>query len=62
VFLQSDIEALAVEMCDRFDADPAFQRQSSQDWLPENPYQFKPNEKIHTVAGEPVYRALFVRC
>jgi len=36
VFLQSDIEALAVEMCDRFSAHPAFQRQG-MDWLKENP-------------------------
>jgi len=35
VFLQSDIEALAVEMCDLC-AHPAFQRQG-QDWLTETP-------------------------
>jgi len=63
VFLQSDIEALAVEMCDRFDADPAFQRQSSQDWLPENPLPVQTEREKSTLSrGEPVYRALFVRC
>jgi len=62
VFLQSDIEALAVEMCDRFDAHPAFQRQGGQDWLAENPLPVATErEKSTRSRGEPVYRALFVR-
>jgi len=62
VFLQSDIEALAVEMCDRFDAHPAFQRQGSQDWLAENPLPVPTEREKSTLSrGETVYRALFVR-
>lgn len=62
VFIQSDIEALAVEMCDRFDANSAFQRQGS-DWLAENPLPVPTEREKSTLSrGEPVYRALFVRC
>lgn len=59
VFLQSDIEALAVEMCDRFDAHPAFQRQG-KDWLAENPLSVPTEREKSTLSrGKPVYRALF---
>ena len=62
VLLQSDIEALAVEMCDHFGAHPAFQRQG-KDWLAENPLPVATErEKSTLLRGEPVYRALFVRC
>ena len=61
VFLQSDIEVLAVEMCDRFSAHSAFQRQGS--WLAENPLPVPTErEKSTRSRGESVYRALFVRC
>ena len=61
VFLQSDIEALAVEMCDRFSAHSAFQRQGS--WLAENPLPVPTErEKSTRSRGESVYRALFIRC
>ncbi len=62
VFLQSDIEALAVEMSDRFAAHPAFQRQGGHDWLAENPLPVPTErEKSTLLRGEPVYRSLFVR-
>ncbi len=62
VFLQSDIKALAVEMCDRFDAHPAFQRQGLQEWLTENPLPVPTEREKSTLSrNEPVYRALFVR-
>ncbi len=62
VFLQSDIEALAVEMCDRFAAHPAFQRQGGQEWLAENPLPVPTEREKSTLSrGEPVYRSLFVR-
>ncbi len=60
VFIQSDIEALAVEMCDRFNSNSAFQRQGS-DWLAENPLPPTEREKSTLSRGESVYRALFVR-
>lgn len=60
VFLQSDIEAVAVEMRDRFAANPIFQRQGDDLWLPENPLPVPTErEKATQVKGEPVYRILF---
>lgn len=60
LFLQSDIESLAVEMCDRVSAHPAFQRQGQ--WLIENPLPVPTEREKSTLSqGEPVYRALFVR-
>lgn len=62
VFLQSDIEALAVEMCDRFSAHSAFERQG-KGWLAENPLPVPTErEKSTRSRRESVYRALFVRC
>lgn len=62
VFLQSDVKAVAVEMCDRLLTHPAFVQQGSELWLPENPLTV-PTEREKTTLerGEPVYRALFVR-
>ena len=63
VFLQSDIEVLAMEMRARFDAHPDFQRQGTEDWLVENPLPVPTEREKSTLSrGEPVYRALFVRC
>ncbi len=60
VFLQSDIESLAVEMCERFDAHPAFQRQGTEKWLTENPLLVPTERESSTLSrGKPVYRALF---
>ena len=62
VFLQSDIEAVAVEMRDRFDAHPAFHRQGTDTWLATNPLPVPTEREISTLSrGEPVYRALFLR-
>ncbi|WP_066378378.1 MULTISPECIES: tRNA (guanosine(46)-N7)-methyltransferase TrmB [unclassified Anabaena] len=62
VFLQSDMEFLAVEMCDRFAENPAFQRVGTGEWLPENPLSVATEREIATQnKGEPVYRALFER-
>lgn len=61
VVLQSDIEAVAREMCDRFIAHPAFHRQETQ-WLAENPLPIQTErEKSTRSRGQPVYRAVFVR-
>lgn len=62
VFLQSDQEFVAVEMRDRFAENPAFQKQSTQEWLTENPLPVPTEREIGTVKrGEPVYRALFIK-
>lgn len=62
VFVQSDVEEVALEMRDRFDEHPAFTRQHS-DWLPENPMLISTERERSTLStsDEPVYRALFVR-
>jgi tRNA (guanine-N7-)-methyltransferase len=61
VFLQSDVEAVAVEMCDRFEAHPAFQKQGTALWLATNPLPVPTEREVSTLSrGEPVYRALFV--
>jgi tRNA (guanine-N7-)-methyltransferase len=61
VLLQSDIEEVAIEMRDRFVADPAF-FSADADWLTCNPLPV-PTEREQMVAaqGDPVYRSLFKR-
>jgi tRNA (guanine-N7-)-methyltransferase len=62
VFVQSDVEAIAVEMRDRLSSSPAFQRQGGDDWLDTNPLPVPTEREISTLSrGEPVYRALFIR-
>ncbi|MEH1824348.1 MAG: tRNA (guanosine(46)-N7)-methyltransferase TrmB [Nostoc sp.] len=62
VFLQSDMEFVAVEMRDRFAENPAFEKIGIGEWLPENPLPVPTEREIGTQKkGEPVYRALFVR-
>jgi tRNA (guanine-N7-)-methyltransferase len=62
VFLQSDIEFIAQEMCDRFSEHPAFMKLGSDDWQENNPLPVGTEREMATQAkGEPVYRALFQR-
>ncbi|MDZ8186036.1 MAG: tRNA (guanosine(46)-N7)-methyltransferase TrmB [Nostoc sp. ChiSLP02] len=62
VFVQSDMEFIAVEMRDRFAAHPAYQKIGTEEWLTENPLPVPTEREIYTQnKGEPVYRALFVR-
>ena len=62
VFLQSDMEFVAVEMRDRFMENPAFVRVGGDEWLPENPLEVATEREIFTQnKGEPIYRALFKR-
>lgn len=67
VWLQSDIEEVAVEMCDRFDeyraaleGSPAFVRDGSG-WLAESPFPARTDrERVGVEKGLPVYRARYV--
>ncbi|MEA5603406.1 tRNA (guanosine(46)-N7)-methyltransferase TrmB [Nostoc sp. UHCC 0252] len=62
VFVQSDMEFIAVEMRDRFAAHPAYQKVGTEEWLAENPLPVPTEREIGTQKkGEPVYRALFER-
>jgi tRNA (guanine-N7-)-methyltransferase len=61
VFLQSDVQEVVVDMCDRFEVHPAFVRQHP-DWFPSNPMPLPTERETLTLErGEPVYRALFMR-
>jgi tRNA (guanine-N7-)-methyltransferase len=60
VFIQSDIEEVESEMCDRFSSDPSFKRTNNGEWLAENPLPVATEREIATLKrGEPVYRAVF---
>jgi tRNA (guanine-N7-)-methyltransferase len=59
VFLQSDLEWVAQEMCDRFSENPAFSRTQS-DWLEPNPLGIPTEREVSTIGrGLPVHRAIF---
>lgn len=61
VLLQSDVEAVAVEMCDRFQAHSDFARQETE-WLAVNPLPVPTEREQSTLSrGQPVYRAVFVK-
>lgn len=61
VFLQSDVEEVAVEMRDRFDEHPAFTR-AHPHWLPTNPLPIPTERELMVLSfGDPVYRAKFIR-
>ncbi|MBW4562505.1 MAG: tRNA (guanosine(46)-N7)-methyltransferase TrmB [Mojavia pulchra JT2-VF2] len=62
VFLQSDIEFVAMEMRDRFAENPAFQKVGTEEWLKENPLPVSTEREIGTQnKGEAVYRVLFIK-
>ena len=63
VFVQSDVEEVAIEMRDRFDEHPAFTRQHA-DWLADNPLPISTERERSTLSSssQPVYRALFEKC
>jgi tRNA (guanine-N7-)-methyltransferase len=61
ILLQSDVEAVAVEMCDRFQAHPGFVRQDNE-WLAMNPLPVATEREQSTLGrDQPVYRAVFVK-
>jgi tRNA (guanine-N7-)-methyltransferase len=61
VFLQSDLEWVAQEMCDRFGENSAFDR-TQTDWLDPNPLGVPTEREVSTLSkGLPVYRAIWVR-
>jgi tRNA (guanine-N7-)-methyltransferase len=59
VFLQSDLEWVCQEMCDRFSENPALIRSQSE-WLDPNPLGIPTERETATLnKGLPVYRAIF---
>lgn len=62
VFLQSDLEWVAREMCDRFSENAAFDR-TQADWIEPNPLGIPTEREAFTLKkGLPVYRAIYRRC
>ena len=61
VVVQSDVEAVAIDMCDRLTENSHFLR-SSPDWLPTSPFPAQTDrERVTLEQGLPVYRAIFTR-
>jgi tRNA (guanine-N7-)-methyltransferase len=61
VMVQSDVEEVEVDMCDRFQAHPGFDRTDSN-WLEANPLPVPTERELFTLEkGEPVYRAVFIK-
>lgn len=61
VFLQSDLEWVAQEMCDRFSENPAFRRTQAE-WLEPNPLGIPTERETATLKrGLPVHRAIWIR-
>jgi tRNA (guanine-N7-)-methyltransferase len=61
VFVQSDVEEVEQEMCDRFTEHAAFQRTTAT-WLPTNPMPIATERETSTLErGEAVYRAVYLR-
>lgn len=59
--VQSDVEEVAVEMCDRIAENPHFLRQG-QAWLPQSPFPAQTDrERVTLEQGLPVHRAIFAR-
>lgn len=60
VFLQSDIEEVALEMTARFDGHPSLVKQHQGTWLGENPLPVPTERELYVLADNlPVYRSLF---
>ncbi len=62
VFLQSDIQEVAEEMCNLFLANHHFQPLEGEIWLRENPLPIMTEREIATInKGEPVYRTMLIK-
>lgn len=60
IFVQSDVESVAIEMRDRFSSNPHFQQQPKENWLKTNPFPVPTERETLTLSHhEPVYRAMF---
>ena len=60
IFLQSDIQEVAVEMKNRFAQNPLLVRQHSEEWLNKNPFPVATERELYVLKDNlPVYRSLF---
>jgi tRNA (guanine-N7-)-methyltransferase len=61
VIIQSDVEAVAIDMVDHLTENPHFTRQGLT-WLPQSPFPAQTDrERVTLEKGQPVYRAIFQR-
>lgn len=62
VFLQSDIELVALEMSDRFQSHLSFHKQHQENWLAINPLPVFTERELYVIEGRgSIYRALFAK-
>ncbi|MDJ0716604.1 MAG: tRNA (guanosine(46)-N7)-methyltransferase TrmB [Prochloraceae cyanobacterium] len=62
VFVQSDVESVAVEMRDRFHSHPSFRIKHQQEWLENNPFPVSTEREQYVLSkGGKAYRALFTK-
>lgn len=60
IFIQSDVEEVAADICEKFEQNENFRR--TQMWLAENPFPVKTErEMVVEAQGLPVFRAMFER-
>lgn len=61
IVIQSDVEAVAIDMVDHLTENPHFTRQSPP-WLPQSPFLAQTDrERVTLEKGQPVYRSIFQR-
>jgi tRNA (guanine-N7-)-methyltransferase len=62
IFVQSDVEEVVADICEKFEQNSSFRRAHAQIWLPENPFPVKTErETVVEVQKLPVFRAMFER-
>ena len=62
VFLQSDIEEVAIQMRDRFAASPGLNQTHSTTWLDSNPLEVPTERELYVLEQNlPVYRVMFYK-
>lgn len=60
IFVQSDVESVAIEMRERISKNPHFRQLHRETWLETNPFSVPTEREIATLTNnEPVYRAGF---
>ena len=60
IFIQSDIEETATDICEKFEQNGMFRRAHAEKWLGENPFPVKTErETVVEAKNLPIYRAVF---
>ena len=62
IFVQSDVEEVAADICGKIEQNPSFRRAHGALWLAKNPFQVKTErETVVENQGLPIFRAMFER-